>query len=111
LPDRRHPLVLRGAGSVSFRDDDAHRSAQSPNRQGLDWMTLTQVMERSHVPGISVAVIKDFKIDWAKGYGVADVESGMRVDADTMFQPASIRRKARGGISRTAARIGASSAA
>jgi CubicO group peptidase (beta-lactamase class C family) len=66
--------------------------AQSPDRQGLDRLTLQQVMERFRVPGVSVAVIKDFKIDWAKGYGVADVESGVRVDADTMFQAASISK-------------------
>jgi CubicO group peptidase (beta-lactamase class C family) len=65
---------------------------QTPDRQGLDRLTLQQVMERFHVPGVSVAVIKDFEIDWAKGYGVADVESGMRVDADTMFQAASISK-------------------
>src|SRR5882724_476639 len=65
---------------------------QSPDRQGLDRLTLQQVMERFHVPGVSVAVIKDFKINWAKGYGLADVESGMRVDVDTMFQAASISK-------------------
>ena len=58
--------------------------AQSPDRQGLDRLTLQQVMEQFHVPGVSVAVIKDFKIDWAKGYGVADVATGTRVDADTL---------------------------
>jgi|SRR5881396_2706044 len=45
--------------------------AQSPNRQGLDGYTLAHVMARHHVPGVSVAVIKDFEIHWAKGYGVA----------------------------------------
>lgn len=66
--------------------------AQSPNRQGLDALTLEQVMERFHVPGVSVAVISDFNVQWAKGYGVADVDSGMRVDADTLFQAASISK-------------------
>ena len=66
--------------------------AQSPNRQGLDPFTLQQVMDRFHVPGVSVAVIKDFEVHWAKGYGLADVESGMRVDADTLFQAASISK-------------------
>jgi CubicO group peptidase (beta-lactamase class C family) len=65
---------------------------QSPNRQGLDPLTLQQVMERFHVPGVSVAVIKDFDIHWAAGYGVADVESGSRVDTDTIFQAASISK-------------------
>ena len=66
--------------------------AQSPDRQGLDRLTLQQVMDLFHVPGVSVAVIKDFRIEWAKGYGVADVSSGARVDADTLFQAASISK-------------------
>ena len=66
--------------------------AQWPNRQGLDPLTLQQLMDRFHVPGVSVAVIRDFEIHWAKGYGVADVENGMRVDADSLFQAASISK-------------------
>src|SRR5437870_2446311 len=67
-------------------------NAQSPNRQALDGYTLTQVMARYHVPGVSVAVIKDFEIHWAKGYGVADVETGSAVATNTMFQAASISK-------------------
>jgi len=67
-------------------------NAQAPNRQGLDGYTLRQVMERFHVPGVGVAVIKDFAIDWAKGYGVADVENGAAVEANTLFQAASISK-------------------
>jgi hypothetical protein len=47
----------------------AVEDAQVPNRQGLDGYTLSQMMDRFHVPGVSVAVIKDFKIHWAKGWG------------------------------------------
>jgi CubicO group peptidase (beta-lactamase class C family) len=65
---------------------------QSPDRQGLDALTLMQVLERAHVPGVSIAVIRDFNIHWAKGYGIADVQSGSRVDAETMFQAASISK-------------------
>jgi len=67
-------------------------SAQSPSRQGLDGYTLRQVMERFRVPGVSVAVIKDFAIHWAKGYGVADVETGAAVENNTLFQAASISK-------------------
>ena len=35
--------------------------AQSPNRQGLDPLTLQQLMERFHVPGVGVAIIRDFE--------------------------------------------------
>jgi CubicO group peptidase (beta-lactamase class C family) len=66
--------------------------SQSPNRQGLDSLTLQQMMDRFRVPGVSVAVIKDFEIHWAKGYGTADVEARTRVDTDTLFQAASISK-------------------
>ena len=54
--------------------------------------TLVQTMRRLHVPGMSIAVIRDFKVDWVKGYGVADAASGAAVDADTRFQAASISK-------------------
>ena len=65
---------------------------QNPNRQGLDVLTLEQVMERFGVPGVSVAVIHDFDVHWASGYGVADVETGAPVDVETLFQAASISK-------------------
>jgi CubicO group peptidase (beta-lactamase class C family) len=58
----------------------------------LSSLSLAQVMARFHLPGASVAVIKDFKIHWAKGYGTADVISGDAVDMDTLFQAASISK-------------------
>lgn len=65
---------------------------QVPNRQGFDPLTLSQLMERFRVPGVSIAVIKDFKIHWAKGYGLADVEANRPVDPNTAFQAASISK-------------------
>ena len=65
---------------------------QVPDRQGLDAYTIEELMERFSVPGVSVAVIHDFAIHWAKGYGVADVETGAHVDPKTLFQAASISK-------------------
>ena len=65
---------------------------QHPSRQGLDVLTIEEVMERFGVPGMSVAVIRDFEVHWAKGYGIADVETGMPVDDETLFQAASISK-------------------
>ena len=61
---------------------------QSPNRQGLDPYTLYEVMQKYLVPGVSVAVIKGFDIHWVKGFGTADVETGLPVVATTLFQAA-----------------------
>ena len=65
---------------------------QVPDRQGFDGLTLAQLMERMRVPGVSIAVIKDFEIHWAKGYGIADVTTGAPVTPDTIFQAASISK-------------------
>jgi CubicO group peptidase (beta-lactamase class C family) len=65
---------------------------QSPNRQGLDGFNLPELMRRLHVPGLSIAVIRDFKIHWLKAYGIADVESGRPVEINTLFQAASISK-------------------
>ena len=65
---------------------------QQPDRQGLDSFTLEELMEEFGVPGVSIAVIKDFEIHWAKGYGIADVETGAKVDTETLFQAASISK-------------------
>jgi CubicO group peptidase (beta-lactamase class C family) len=65
---------------------------QTPDRQGFDGLTLAQLMEKMRVPGVAVAVIKDFEIHWAKGYGKADVTSGAPVTNDTIFQAASISK-------------------
>lgn len=67
-------------------------SAQTPDRQGFDALTLAQVMERARVPGLSIAVVKDFQVHWAKAYGVADVATGRAVDNTTRFQAASISK-------------------
>lgn len=65
---------------------------QLPNRQGLDPFTLEELMDRFGVPGVSIAVIKDFKIHWAKAYGKADVSTGAKVNTETLFQAASISK-------------------
>ena len=49
-------------------------------------------MEHYKVPGISVAVINDGKVEWARGYGVKRVGSSDSVTASTRFQAASISK-------------------
>ena len=63
-----------------------------PGEDRLGTSTVAELMEEFGVPGVSIAVIQDFKIHWAKAYGVADVETGQLVDIETMFQAASISK-------------------
>ena len=65
---------------------------QLPNRQGLDPFTLREIMDQLHVPGLSIAVVKDFRIHWAQGWGLADADAGAAVTTETMFQAASMSK-------------------
>lgn len=54
--------------------------------------TLADRLVFHGVPGVSIAVFVDGELAWAKGYGVRSVESGEPVDAETLFQAASISK-------------------
>jgi CubicO group peptidase (beta-lactamase class C family) len=49
-------------------------------------------MDALKVPGASIAVINDFKVEWARGYGVLDAETKEPVSVSTLFQAASISK-------------------
>ena len=70
----------------------AIEGAQPSATSELGKLTLDELMKRFNVPGVSIAVIHDFEIHWAKGYGIADVETGAAVTPETMFQAASISK-------------------
>lgn len=53
--------------------------------------TLAAEMQRLHVPGVSIALIRNGKIAWTRGYGVA-YQGGPAVTPETLFQAASISK-------------------
>ena len=59
--------------------------------EAAQFPTLQQRMAELHVPGLSIAVVHNGRIDWARGYGVAWA-GGPAVTADTLFQAASISK-------------------
>jgi CubicO group peptidase (beta-lactamase class C family) len=86
-------LVALAAPAIVRTDTDpAALIARIEGPQPGNPLTLEQTMAQMHVPGVSIAVISDHRIHWAKSYGVADVVSGAKVDADTVFQAASISK-------------------
>ncbi|GEP94112.1 serine hydrolase domain-containing protein [Chitinophaga cymbidii] len=64
--------------------------------EGQPRWTLEERLRHYKVPGISIAVIRDYKIEWARGYGWADVEEKRRVTPQTLFQAASISKSLNG---------------
>ena len=53
---------------------------------------LDERMRELKVPGVSIAVIHNGHMEWTKAWGLADVESGRKVNDDTLFQAASISK-------------------
>lgn len=70
----------------------AVESAQNGRDGELAALPLSAAMQKAGVPGLSVAVIRDFDVHWTRAYGVADVVSGVPVSPDTLFQAASISK-------------------
>jgi CubicO group peptidase (beta-lactamase class C family) len=54
-------------------------------------ITLEKRMEDLHVHGVSIAVIHDGRVQWARGFGMAEV-GGANVAPETMFQAGSISK-------------------
>jgi CubicO group peptidase (beta-lactamase class C family) len=55
-------------------------------------VSLVQRMDQLKVPAVSIAVVNGGRIEWARAYGYADKQSGIRATPDTLFQAGSISK-------------------
>ena len=60
--------------------------------EGDSTWTIKERMEHYGVPGVSIAVINNGKIEWTKSYGITNKESKSQVTKKTLFQSASISK-------------------
>lgn len=51
--------------------------------------TLAERMKHYHIPGVSVACIWNYEIEWARGFGVGRINSELAVTPTTVFQAGS----------------------
>lgn len=96
---RNHPLVrgllVRVAGAAALLGTiSAPAGAQqaADSRRAEVSQVLTAAMRDHQVPGASIAVIDDYRIAWAEGFGVAAVGRDEPVTPTTLFQAASISK-------------------
>lgn len=59
---------------------------------GLNGWNLEERMRYHRVPGLSVAVIHHYNVDWVKSYGLADTLTHRPVTNETMFSAGSISK-------------------
>lgn len=96
-------LLLIATGSVYAQTTvneriDQVESQLSDNLRIKDspWMDIHERMRHYKVKGLSIAVIKNYQIDWAKSYGFADEGMKIPVSTNTRFQAASISKSLNG---------------
>lgn len=93
---------LPGQNNTTYSKEVRAKIKQFENNLGL-WVqignqqfTLADRMKSNHVNGVSIALIKDYKIEWAKGYGWADSAEKRPVTTNTLFQAGSISKSLNG---------------
>ena len=100
--------VFNPARSIGQSDKQTHGPTDIPARiqrvedgllpdnvikgQPLPLMKLLDRMKYYETPGVSIAVINNYKIEWARGYGVRELRGNEAVTPDTLFQAASISK-------------------
>lgn len=55
-------------------------------------LTLASRMKQYNIRGLSIAVIRNYKIEWARGYGTMDAATNEPVTTQTLFQAGSISK-------------------
>lgn len=78
------------AGRIQ-RVEQGLRAPTSVQGQPQPKWTIAERLAFYKVPGVSVAVIDEGKIEWTRGYGMT-TEGGKPVNAETLFQAASISK-------------------
>lgn len=87
-------LTAQQPYSKAVKEQIARVEANVSGRLIIDGkrISLSERMKHYNVAGLSVAVIDNYQIVWAKGYGYADKKEGRKVTTNTLFEPGSISK-------------------
>src|SRR5262245_37458303 len=70
---------------IAFSNSSALAQQRWSDFAELDKVALEELKPRS-APGAAIAVIKDGQVIYAKGYGVASIETGAPITPDMLFR-------------------------
>ncbi|MDI1442745.1 serine hydrolase domain-containing protein [Polyangium sp. 6x1] len=87
----RGPLTLAAFLLFGCATQNQPRSVndEGSRREGPVDDYIHAVMEKNHVPGVAVAIVRQGKVERISTYGAADLESEAKVGPETAFQIAS----------------------
>lgn len=63
-------------------------AADAPSGKDVDAL-MRRIMDKAHIPGAAVAIVREGKIEHIAAYGMANTEYGVSATTDTPFQIAS----------------------
>jgi serine beta-lactamase-like protein LACTB, mitochondrial len=87
IPHGLLSLLLLSSVTVSSQDHSL-----SPERRTQIVAAVSEFMETTHAPGVSVAVVENGELEWAAGFGFADLENNVPASAHTLFRLGSISK-------------------
>ncbi|MBW7888810.1 MAG: serine hydrolase, partial [Bacteroidetes bacterium] len=95
LKERDRELAWAAVKAIEQIDSTIlHKRPDDNSIQAALEQRIPSLMKYYHVPGVSVALIKDGKIAYSKQFGIADVRSGRKVTPETMFEGCSMTKPA-----------------
>lgn len=83
--------VADGADRIRRIEDNVTSIPQGEGKAPIS-LSLQDLMQKFKVPGLSIAVIDNFRVVWAKGYGVTGSDPKAPVTTKTLFQAGSISK-------------------
>jgi CubicO group peptidase (beta-lactamase class C family) len=84
-------IAILVAGLTAPSMAEAAAPAEDASRARVT-AAIVESLAKRNVPGASIAVVNDFKIDWAEGFGRVMAGSDQPVTPTTLFQAASISK-------------------
>jgi CubicO group peptidase (beta-lactamase class C family) len=94
---KRLPALLLGLLLAAALFGCSHPKSQvskPPAPQNIEELkkAISEVLARTHTPGVGIALVNKDGVTWTGGVGKADLATGRDVDGDTMFRIGSITK-------------------
>jgi len=86
-------LLAQGSWAAPVQQAAAPPKTAAASEESRVDAVVAGLMQQRHVPGASIAVVRDGKLLLAKGYGHANVELEAPATADTVYQLASVTKQ------------------
>ena len=85
-------LAIVACAQENGQSPDPVATLTQPERLAAFDSVIPALMDSGGVPGLSMAIVQDSAIVWSRGYGVRSAETGEPVDANTVFEAASLSK-------------------